>query len=129
MKSLKTELEAEFIRHSPNPETIKNLKRRLSQAYYQEEIYWKIKSRNQWLSEGDQNTKFFHNCAKAHKARDRIVSVIDGDGIEHTREEAISRVAVDYFQNLFTSSASMDWEDFFEGCHSLVSEEMNRNIE
>lgn len=32
---------------------IPQLKRDLSKAYRDEEVYWKLKSRNQWLLEGD----------------------------------------------------------------------------
>lgn len=47
IQSLKTDLATEFQPPDPHPTTIKLLKQRLSRAYHQEEIYWKIKSRNQ----------------------------------------------------------------------------------
>lgn len=43
IQSLKSELEMEFLRHDPEPSTNRNIKQRLSRAYHQEEIYWKIK--------------------------------------------------------------------------------------
>lgn len=107
---------------------IKSIKRKLSHVYFQEELFWKLKSTNQWLSEGDQNTKFFHRCAKARKLKSRIVSITDSDGIEHITEESISKVDVDYFDDLFTSSSSANWEDFYDGCLSPITQEMNDNL-
>ncbi|KAG2277884.1 hypothetical protein Bca52824_060439 [Brassica carinata] len=50
-------------------EVILRLKWSLYEAFRDEELYWKQKSRATWLREGDQNTKFFHATTKQRRAR------------------------------------------------------------
>lgn len=38
------------------------LKTLLNEAYKEEEMFWSKKAREQWLLEGDKNTKYFHAC-------------------------------------------------------------------
>lgn len=56
-------------------ERIQELRKELLQAHIQEEKYWKLKSRNQWLKEGDLNTKFFHATTKNRTTRNRICHI------------------------------------------------------
>lgn len=44
-----------------------------------EEIFWKQRSRVQWLTKGDMNTTFFHRLASNHKRRNTI-SRLEGEG-------------------------------------------------
>eukprot|EP00253_Pinus_taeda_P009399 PITA_09399 len=46
----------------------------------QEEIFWKQKSRVQWLKEGERNTKFFHRFTIANRTHNRISLIKDKDG-------------------------------------------------
>ena len=47
----------------------------------QEEIFWRQKSRIQWLKEGEWNTRFFHKSTMANRAHNRI-SMIKDEGVE-----------------------------------------------
>lgn len=40
---------------------------KLKEAYRDEEEYWKQKSRNIWLKDGDLNTKFYHASTKQRR--------------------------------------------------------------
>jgi uncharacterized coiled-coil DUF342 family protein len=46
----------------------------------QEEIMWKQRSRIQWLNEGDNNTKFFHQKASRRRNKNRITQLSQEDG-------------------------------------------------
>ena len=46
----------------------------------QEEIFWRQKSRVQWLKEGEHNSRFCHKSTMANRAHNRISSINDKDG-------------------------------------------------
>ncbi|KAL1202796.1 hypothetical protein V5N11_003633 [Cardamine amara subsp. amara] len=107
---------------------VREIKKDLNRAYYQEEVFWKQKSRNQWLQAGDRNTKHFHVCAKKRKAINRILSVKDNHGVEKLGEEMISETAVEYFQRVYESASPSLWDSFFENFTSPVTEDMNSQL-
>lgn len=47
-------------------------KAHLDKIYLEEEEYWKLRSKNQWLQEGDQNIKLFHRVAAHRRKHNRI---------------------------------------------------------
>ncbi|XP_019089118.1 PREDICTED: uncharacterized protein LOC109127954 [Camelina sativa] len=115
INSLKYRLDAaERCPHTPLS-TIHRLRNDLNQAYRLEEQYWKLKSRNTWLQLGDRNTKYFHASTKTRKARNRIKSIIDDQGMEHFRDDAIGKVAEDYYGRLYTTSQHTDLGDIIAG--------------
>lgn len=44
----------------------------LNQYLNQEELYWKHRSKQFWLNEGDRNTRYFHKYASARKQKNSI---------------------------------------------------------
>jgi len=60
----------------------------------QEEIYWRQKSRVQWLKEGEQNIKFFHRSTMANRSHNRISTIKDERGHLRNAHEEIESVLV-----------------------------------
>lgn len=77
------------------------LKMELEKVLYEEEKYWKQKSKEKWALHGDKNTHFFHGTVQTRRMKNQIVSLLDDHGIEHFEEESKGRVAVEYFTKLF----------------------------
>ena len=69
-----------------------------------EEVYWKQRSRADWLKEGDKNTKFFHSKASARRRKNKIWGVEDDQWNWVDDPEGIEGEFCGYFQQLFTSS-------------------------
>ena len=67
-----------------------------------EEIFWKQKSRVDWLQEGDRNTAFFHNTVKARRFGKSITSLVSTTGDQLFSKEEISLEATSYFSHLFS---------------------------
>lgn len=122
---LKTALEKEISKRMPCAARMHRLKRDLAKAHRDEEAFWRQRSRKLWLKLGDRNTRYFHNCAKSRKLRNRILMLLDTDGREHFSEGSKGHIAAEYFRDIFSSSNPWDLETLFDGFASKVTEEMN----
>ncbi|KAK3199770.1 hypothetical protein Dsin_023185 [Dipteronia sinensis] len=86
---------------------IKKLENEVEGLLASEEIYWKQRSRADWLAAVNRNSKFFHARASARKNKNFISCLVDKDGIVQESEEGLSQVVCD-FSNLFPSSNPSD---------------------
>lgn len=80
IEKLKQEIDKAQNDDSISSEEELELKWKLCEAYREEELFWKQKSRTIWLREGDRNTKFFHARTKLRRARNRITKLLDSMG-------------------------------------------------
>eukprot|EP00253_Pinus_taeda_P019643 PITA_19643 len=97
----------------------------------QEEIFWRQKSRVQWLKEGERNTRFFHRSTLANKAHNRISSIKDEGGKLLSSHEDIEVVLVRHFRGIAKENI-LDREHFIKvltrHIPRLVSREDNFNL-
>ena len=102
----------------------------LHQAYLEEEIYWKQKSRIMWLRSGDRNTRYFHAVTKARRARNTISSIEDEQGVIRKGHKEVSEVATTNFQNLYSSEETNLnlYNEVFSGFTQRVTQDMNDDL-
>ncbi|XP_048633068.1 uncharacterized protein LOC125607235 [Brassica napus] len=106
-------------------EDIIDISKKLQEAYKDEEEYWHQKSRNMWHSSGDLNTKFYHALTKQRRIRNKIVGLYDEAGNWVTEENGVEKVAVDYFDGLFSSTNPGEFDSFLEEIGPSISPQMN----
>lgn len=125
---LHAELEKEIAKRNPSFYFMKKLRVELAEAIREEEQYWRQKCREEWLRSGDRNTKYFHNCVKGKRLKNRILMLLDELGQEHFTEGSKGNIAVEYYRELFRSSNPHDLDSVFCGFRGRVSEEMNSRL-
>ncbi|XP_057871172.2 uncharacterized protein LOC131077646 [Cryptomeria japonica] len=76
------------------------LKQELAEILLREECFWRDKSRELWIREGNANMKFFHASVKGNRIKNRISEIADQDGNRHSTPDAIEEVAITFFRNL-----------------------------
>lgn len=86
IQRLKQEWEAQVSSVYPDKHRMTIIRWELALAYREEEIYWKEKSRETWLQEGDRNTRYFQGCVKFRRVKNRITSLVDENGAEQFSE-------------------------------------------
>lgn len=83
---------------------IKEEKQKLEEAYVQKEIFWRQRSKQMWLKEGDRNSRFFHASAKNRRKANHISSLRNTNGELVDWETGLEETITQYFSNLFTAS-------------------------
>ncbi|GJT41078.1 reverse transcriptase [Tanacetum coccineum] len=91
------------------------LREEIKELLTREELMWKQRSRIQWLSDGDKNTRFFHSRASNRRKRNSIFRLKDQDGRWIDNEEDVRGLVAHYFNDLFSTSSPQD-------CDSVVKD-------
>ena len=64
----------------PEMQKIKQLQQEVQQILEQEDMKWQQRSKENWLKNGDRNTKYFHACASQKRKKSCIAKISDGQG-------------------------------------------------
>eukprot|EP00253_Pinus_taeda_P016024 PITA_16024 len=97
----------------------------------QEEIFWRQKSRVQWLKEGERNTRFFHRYTMENRSHNRISTIKDSEGKLLNTHKDIEVVLFYHFQSI-AKETILDRahfiRDFTKHIPKLVTREDNYNL-
>ena len=78
-----------------------------------------------WYSSGDRNTEFYHALTRQRRVRNRIVGLHDADGNWITDGEGVEKVAVNYFDELFTTTSPTAFDNFLSEIQPSISTQTN----
>ncbi|KAL2931647.1 hypothetical protein RDABS01_037057 [Bienertia sinuspersici] len=110
LKACKNEM-ALLMEEAQTKEVIAKMKShddRMDELENREELYWRQRSRQDWLKNGDKNTAFFHAKAKQRVARNNITIIRDEAGNIYDEEDQITEMLATHFETLFTSGGDVE---------------------
>ena len=84
---------------------------------------WKQRSCNDWLKEGDSNTRFFHYRATQRNRYNFIEGLENDAGVWVDDEQQMGSVLEQYFNSLFTSSNPSGFEEILDGIQPAMTNE------
>ncbi|XP_074378321.1 uncharacterized protein LOC141719854 [Apium graveolens] len=102
-------------------------KEKLNDLLCHEEVYWKQRAKNFWLTEGDANTKFFHASASARKKANYLPFLETDSGEEVSNHEDMCQVVKDYYTVVFTSGHNAEILQLDES-ERRITEEQNHML-
>lgn len=104
------------------------IKGELHQLWKNEELFWKQRSKVQWLKEGDANTRFFHLTTIQRRQRNRVLKIKNEFGDWLTREREVRDSFQSYSFNLFLSTGLSDFQEILEYVNPSVTEAMDLEL-
>ena len=72
-----------------------------SRVLHQEELFWFQKSRAQWMSQGDRNTRFYHVSTVVRRKHNKIESLKLDSGEWCTQVETLKSHALNFYIQLY----------------------------
>jgi hypothetical protein len=129
IKNLKRELQNLMFRNDRSMNfRRKEINRRLDELLLREELMWKQRSRLDWLCEGDQNTKYFHQRATWRAKKNRISKLSNGLGKTTTNMEEMKEIASSFFENLYLEDNNVYPNDVLNLISPRVTSEVNESL-
>lgn len=108
-----------------------NLKVELSEILKREECFWRQKSRETWIKEGDHNTKYFHRMAETNRSGNIISSITRDDGSLAQSLDEVNEEAIKKFQTILNTPLESNEEvrnKLVALIPSIIGEEQNKML-
>ncbi|KAK7243624.1 hypothetical protein RIF29_38430 [Crotalaria pallida] len=74
--------------------------------------FLKQKAKVDWMREGDENSKMFHNAIKQRLYRNKILRIQDAYGNIVTGQDNITELFVSFYQDLFSKKVQERWNEY-----------------
>ena len=103
---------------------MKAIDARMDELKAREELFWRQRSRQDWLKNGNKNTSFIHTKAKQRVKRSTISFVFDGTGNKYEDEEQVAEIFAAHFESLFASCQQVDVYPIINKVQPKVTNEM-----
>jgi hypothetical protein len=105
-----------------------NINDRLVELYHREEIMWRQHSWVEWLSQGDKNSRFFHQRASMCKQKNLIKLLLRlGEQLIEDMDE-LKLMASNLYKSLYTSEGVQDMNKGFDHVTRKVMIVMNESF-
>jgi hypothetical protein len=97
----------------------------LVELYHREVIMWRQRSCIEWLSQGDKNSKFFHQWASMRKRKNLIKALTMQDGTTTENKDELKEMTCDFYKNLYTSEGVTALHEVLDHVPCKVTRSMN----
>ncbi|XP_056173433.1 uncharacterized protein LOC130139772 [Syzygium oleosum] len=104
------------------------IKEHIENLWRQEELYWGMRSRINWLKWGDRNTKYFHATTVQRRQRNKI-SMLKVDDYWCREPDALKQHIASFYQSLYESVGNRNFQPILDQCPPLAQEGMNEALE
>ena len=104
----------------------KKIQQELDIVLNQEELLWFQKSREEWITSGDKNTRYYHASTLAKRNRNRIDSLRLPSREWVSDPTTLENLVTDYYKMLFIEEVSdLPDRDIPGGFPTLIEEELS----
>jgi hypothetical protein len=107
---------------------IRELRSRMDELLYREEMMWLQRSRIAWLKEGDRNTKYFHRKAARRAKKNTIKFLKKSDGQLTKDRKEMENMATVFFKELYTAEEHVNPKPLTGLFEEIIMEEMNGDL-
>ena len=115
-------------RDESSGEEINAIRKEINEMLDDKEIKWNQRSKIQWLTFGDRNTKYFHYKASQRRKKNEIRGLLDGEGNWCKEKIDIANIVVSYFKELYSTSFPTRAMEVVDLIPRRITREMNEDL-